>query len=125
MLQQAVLASRRHKDSRVLTNRGRFDTIYLMRSIQSFSMDILGDLIRRQRPSPARTAFAWQLAVGPALARTTTVELSHGVLRIQARDPRWTREIQRAAATILPRLQHLLGNDTITELIFDTGDRHR
>ena len=56
--------------------------------------------MRRQPSSPGRTAFAWQLAVGPALGRATTVELArrrpHGHAPT---DARWTREIERARAT--------------------------
>jgi hypothetical protein len=84
--------------------------------LQSFSTGVLADLIRRQPPSPGRTAFAWQLAVGPALARSTTVELQAGTLTVRARDPRWGREIERAADTILLRLQRLLGPDAVTEV---------
>jgi predicted nucleic acid-binding Zn ribbon protein len=69
----------------------------------------MADVLRRQPPSPARTAFAWQLAVGPALARCTAVELQGGVLLVCARDARWAREIARAAETVLPRMQQLLG----------------
>ena len=87
-----------------------------MRSIQTFSGGVIAEIIRRQRPSPARTAFAWQLVVGPALARLTSVEVEGTELRVTAADPRWLREIDRARATILPKLQDLLGNDAITKI---------
>ena len=67
------------------------------------------EVIRRQPASRERTAFAWQLAVGPAIARSTTVDVVDGVLRVVARDAQWGREVRRAAGTILPRMQHLLG----------------
>ena len=57
----------------------------------------------------ARTSFAWQLAVGPALARATTITVKDGVLIVRAADERWTREIRRAADVVLKRLQNLLG----------------
>ena len=41
----------------------------------------------------------------------STVELRDGVLRVTAKDPRWTRELERASATILARLQVMLGNE--------------
>jgi predicted nucleic acid-binding Zn ribbon protein len=84
--------------------------------IQNFASGVLAEIVRRQPASKQKTAFAWQLAVGPALARATTVELSGGVLSVRAHDSRWTREIRRAAETILPRMQHLLGRDTVTSL---------
>ena len=81
--------------------------------IQNFASGVLAEIVRRQPASKEKTAFAWQLAVGPALARATTIELSNGVLTVRAHDSRWTREIRRAGDTILHRLQHLLGDDAI------------
>jgi predicted nucleic acid-binding Zn ribbon protein len=77
--------------------------------VQQIASGVLGDVIRRQRPSPARTAFAWSVAVGPALARATTVELRDRVLIVTPKDARWTRELERAADTILGRVQLLVG----------------
>lgn len=81
--------------------------------LQSFAAAVLADVIRRQPPSPARTAFAWEMAVGTALARSALVTLQDGVLRVRARDAHWAREIRRADATILQRLQQLLGSDAV------------
>ena len=80
-----------------------------MLSIQQFSTSVLAEIIRRQPSSPARTSFAWQLAVGPALARATTVSLEEGVLVVRSTDERWAREIRRAGDVVLTRLQNLLG----------------
>ena len=87
-----------------------------MRPIQAFSARVLADIVRRQPSSPARTAFAWQLVVGPALARVTSVQLEGATLQVTSNDPRWLREIERATATILPRLQQLLGKDVVTKI---------
>ena len=87
--------------------------------LQNFATGVLADIIRRQPPSPARTAFAWSVAVGPALARSTTVLLSSEVLTVRARDPRWAREIERAADTILARMQHLLGAANIARMVIE------
>ncbi|HSC25895.1 MAG TPA: DciA family protein [Vicinamibacterales bacterium] len=84
--------------------------------IQDFSTGVLGEILRRQPASKARTAFAWQLAVGPRLARMTTVELDAGVLTVRAADPRWLDEVRRAPNLILPRLQRLLGADAVTRI---------
>jgi hypothetical protein len=78
-----------------------------MESIQSFSSRTIAEIIRRQPASNGKTRFAWQLVVGPALARVTTVELDAGVLRVRC-DERWARELARAQDVILPRLQQLL-----------------
>ena len=87
-----------------------------MEPIQNFMTGVLAEVVRRQPASDARTTFAWQLAVGPALARVTTVELSDGVLLVRSRDPRWKPEIERAKSTVLPRLQHLLGPHVVTRI---------
>lgn len=87
-----------------------------MRSIQTLAGGVLAQIVRRQASSPGRTQFAWQLAVGPALARTTSVELEGTTLTVRSTDPRWLKEIDRARATILPKLQQLLGEDEVTKL---------
>lgn len=87
-----------------------------MLPIQQFSPGVLAEIIRRQPASKERTAFAWQVAVGPALARTTTVEIVDGVLHVVARDSQWGREVHRARDTILLRMQHLLGPSAVTQI---------
>ena len=87
-----------------------------MRSIQTFAGGVLAEVVRRQPPSPARTTFAWQLAVGPALARMTSVELEGTTLRVTAIDARWLKEIERARAVILPKLQSLLGAEAVIRI---------
>ena len=84
-----------------------------MNPIQSFSASVLAEIIRQQPPSAARTTFAWQLAVGPALARATVVDLVDGTLTVTARDERWLKEIARAKDIILQKMQHLLGTQTV------------
>jgi predicted nucleic acid-binding Zn ribbon protein len=84
--------------------------------IQHFSSGVLAEVIRRQPSSPARTTLAWQLAVGPALARATTVELTEGVLTVHSSDARWTVEITRVHDIVLRRLQHFLGPDNVKVL---------
>jgi hypothetical protein len=87
-----------------------------MQPIQHFAGGVLAQLIRRQPASEGRTQFAWQLAVGPGLARVTTVTLANGVLQVKATDPRWLKEIDRARSAILPKLQHLLGPGAVTKI---------
>jgi predicted nucleic acid-binding Zn ribbon protein len=87
-----------------------------MLPIQTFSTGVLAAVLRRQPDSPARTSFAWQLAVGPALARATTIELRERVLTVRATDPRWAKEISREREVVLARLQQLLGPEAVTRL---------
>jgi Dna[CI] antecedent, DciA len=87
-----------------------------MLSIHSFSGGVLAEIIRRQPASKEKTAFVWQLAVGHALARVTTVELVERTLQVRAVDPRWSAEIVRAEPLILKRLQQWLGPDAVSRL---------
>ena len=87
-----------------------------MLPIQQLGSSVLAEIVRRQPPSAARTSFAWQLAVGPALARTTTATLADGVLTVHMSDARWGQEISRARNVVLTRLQHLLGVDAVRSL---------
>lgn len=84
-----------------------------MQPFQSFAPAVLAEIIRRQPDSAERTAFAWSVAVGPALARVTSVEIRNRNLIVSARDAQWARELERSRETILLRVQHLLGKDTI------------
>jgi len=80
-----------------------------VRPLQGIAPGVLAEMIRRQPASKERTAFAWSIAVGPALARATTVDLRDGVLRVTAKDARWAAEITRARGVVLERLRELLG----------------
>jgi len=81
--------------------------------VQHIATTVLAEMIRRQPASKERTAFAWSVAVGPALSRVTTVELRNNNLIVSARDAQWAREIERARDTILDRVQRLLGRDAV------------
>lgn len=87
-----------------------------MLPVQTIAPGVLAEILRRQPASKERTAFAWAVAVGPALARVTTVELRNNNMIVCARDVQWARELERARDTILPRLQMLLGRDTVKGL---------
>jgi uncharacterized lipoprotein YmbA len=84
--------------------------------LQNFATGVIAEVIRRQPASPGRTTFAWTVAVGPALARSATVTLTGDVLKVCARDARWAAEIERAAETILKRMQHLLGPTSVVRI---------
>jgi predicted nucleic acid-binding Zn ribbon protein len=87
-----------------------------MLPVQGIATRVIAEIIRRQPASPEKTSFAWSVAVGPALARVTTVELRNHNLIVVARDARWQRELERARETILARVQLLLGADLVKGL---------
>jgi predicted nucleic acid-binding Zn ribbon protein len=84
--------------------------------VQNFSNSVLAEIVRRQPASKERTNFAWQLAVGAALARVTTVELRDAVLTVRSSDARWIVEIERARPAVLQKMQHLLGANEVAKL---------
>lgn len=85
--------------------------------LQQFSSGVIAEIVRRQPASKDRTNFAWQLTVGPALARATTVELRDGILTVRALDRRWIQEIERARDSVTLRMQHILGADQIARIV--------
>lgn len=87
-----------------------------MKSVQSVVTPVIAEILRRQPSSPGRTTLAWQMVVGPRLARVTSVALEGTTLRVSSADDRWLKEISRARGTIIPKLQQLLGADQITRL---------
>lgn len=84
--------------------------------LQHLASGVLADLLRRQPASNERTTFAWTVAVGPAIARATTVRLDETTLRVTPRDARWAREIERARPAILARVQSLLGPGAVKDI---------
>ena len=87
-----------------------------MKSVQTFVTPVIAEILRRQPSCAARTTLAWQLVVGPRLARVTSVEMDGTTIRVSSADPRWLKEISRASAVIVPRLQQILGADQVTRL---------
>ena len=73
----------------------RYDRTFVV-SLHQFAPAVLAEIIRRQPASRERTAFAWSVAVGPALARVTTPDLPGRTTVATARDVRRAKEIDRA-----------------------------
>jgi hypothetical protein len=89
--------------------------------LQQFSSGVIAEIVRRQPASKDRTNFAWQLTVGQALARATTVELRDGVLTVRALDRRWIQEIDRARDNIMLKMQQILGRDQVVRIVTRTS----
>jgi hypothetical protein len=69
------------------------------------------EIVRRQPTTPEKVDFAWKRAVGPAVARATTVSLEpDGTLVVAAADERWEHEIRQSLPTVRARLDTLLGD---------------
>ena len=93
-----------------------------MLPIQSLTTGVLAEMIKRQPASKEKTRFVWQLAVGLAIARVTTVDLVEGVLTVRCSDQRWTCEIARARPLIMSRLQQMLGADAVRRIVLPSDN---
>ena len=78
---------------------------------------VLSELLRGTPTSPGKIDFAWKAAVGPATGRATHVHLEGTTLLVEGVSPEWRREIARSSRVILHRLQRLLGDDVIKDII--------
>jgi hypothetical protein len=78
--------------------------------------DVLAEVIRKAPLCPEKVEFAWREAVGPAVARASTVRHDDcGVLHVTA-DAAWIAEIRRSSRLILGRLARLLGSGVVTSI---------
>jgi Dna[CI] antecedent, DciA len=84
--------------------------------------DVLAQVIRHAPLCPEKVTFAWREAVGPAIARASSVNRDEqGLLHVTV-DPAWTREIHRSSPLILRRLERLLGPGVVTALATATAE---
>ena len=77
----------------------------------------LAELLRDAPLSSGKVEFAWNASVGPALQRATAVRLEQGVLLVDPQTASWGNEVRRSSRIILRRMQTLLGDDVITEIV--------
>jgi hypothetical protein len=89
-----------------------------MRSLQHTATTVVRRLLADQPTSQAKIAFAWQLAVGAAMARNGTPEWQgNGTLRVRTTSAHWHRELSIGRAVILERLAEILGRGVVTTLV--------
>ena len=88
-----------------------------MRPLSHVVPGALMHLLQHAPLSDGKVAFAWRAAVGPALERVTAVKLEGAALIVETTSAEWAREIKRSSGVILPRLQALLGKDTVTSIL--------
>jgi len=79
----------------------------------------MAQVIRRAPLTDDKVTFAWRLAVGPAIAKATTVRLvPDGTLHVKAETPAWRSAVRKSASLIQIRMGDLLGEDVIKRLEF-------
>jgi len=80
---------------------------------------VVGDVIRKAPLTDEKVAFAWRLAVGPAIAKATTVRLgSDGTLYLTAGSKAWVDSVRDSIGIIRSRLAHFLGDDAVKRISF-------
>jgi hypothetical protein len=84
--------------------------------VQQVIPGALEAVLRRMPLTPDKVAFAWRVAVGPAVDRATTIDLRDNVLYVSAKDPAWHREIERSMVLIKERLAALLGEHVVRKI---------
>jgi len=78
---------------------------------------VVGDIIRKAPLTDAKVAFAWRLAVGPALGKATTVRLADdGTLYVKAEAQAWNDSIRASVGLIRSRLAHFLGETAVKRI---------
>ncbi len=97
-----------------------------MDAIHTATTDALAALLARQPHSQAKLEFAWQAVVGPAAHRATvSVRLDDTVLHVDVRDATWAHELGQAVATLIPRLNRLLGARAVTRTVIRSPEPRR
>jgi hypothetical protein len=78
---------------------------------------VVADVIRKAPLTDEKVAFAWRLAVGPAVGKATTVRLaSNGTLYVKAEAPAWNDAIGKSLGIIRSRLAHYLGETAVSRI---------
>jgi predicted nucleic acid-binding Zn ribbon protein len=78
---------------------------------------VLTEVLRKAPLCPEKVAFAWRAAVGPAVARVTSVSLgADGVLHVKASEPHWMIEVRRSSKLIVARLESMLGKGVVKKI---------
>jgi hypothetical protein len=78
---------------------------------------VLADVIRKAPLTDEKVAFAWRLAVGPAVGKATTVRLAaNGTLYVKAEAPAWNDAIGKSLGLIRSRLAHFLGETAVQRI---------
>jgi predicted nucleic acid-binding Zn ribbon protein len=97
-----------------------------MEPLQHAIPNVLTHLLRNAPLSSEKVAFAWRAAVGPAMARASTVRLSSdGVIEVASDDDHWRREIRRSLPIIRERLAALLGAEVVRRITLPAAPRSK
>ena len=78
---------------------------------------VVAEVVRKAPLTDEKVAFAWRLAVGPAIGKATTARLAaDGTLHVAAESPAWIDAVHASIGLIRSRLAHLLGEDSVKKI---------
>ena len=81
---------------------------------------VVADVIRKAPLTDDKVSFAWRLAVGPAVAKATSVRLgSDGTLYLRADSPAWLDGVRQSVGLIRSRLAHYLGETAVKRIHYE------
>ena len=81
---------------------------------------VVADVIRKAPLTDEKVAFAWRLAVGPAVDNATRVRLgSDGTLYVSAEAPAWLDGVRQSVGLFRSRLAHYLGDHAIKRISYE------
>jgi len=91
-----------------------------LEALQSSATEALRRLLDSQPTTPAKVAFVWRMAAGPALAKAADAEWrDDGVLVLRAKTPAWLRELRHARPVLATRMADLLGVGVIKRMVIE------
>ncbi len=80
---------------------------------------VVAAILRKAPMSDEKVSLAWRLAVGPAIAKVTTVRLvADGTLHIKAESQAWIDAVRKSTSLIHLRMGDLLGEKLVKRLEF-------
>lgn len=81
---------------------------------------VVAEVVRKAPLTEDKVAFAWRLAVGPALGKSTTVKLgADGTLYVRAESQAWIDSIRSSIGLIRSRLAHFLGETAVKRISYE------
>lgn len=81
---------------------------------------VVAEVIRKAPLTDEKVAFAWRLAVGAAVDKSTTVRLSDdGTLYVRAESQAWIDSIRASVGLIRSRLAHYLGDAAVKRIHYE------
>jgi predicted nucleic acid-binding Zn ribbon protein len=80
---------------------------------------VVAEVVRKAPLTAEKVAFAWRLAVGPAVGKATSVRLADdGTLYVTADAAAWNDTLRSSIGMIRSRLAHYLGEDVVKRIHF-------